>query len=119
MIISDEDSLICDFAETYKIYNYKEFSIEYIAILADGLRENSRIKLKLSGLEVGIDTLLLARICDSTTLNVYAKTKDAKSNRNRPPCMIDVVLKRNKKFKLLNFETGKDFLNEWRNINGN
>ena len=37
MINLDEGALICDFAETYHIYNYREFEPFYVATLANGL----------------------------------------------------------------------------------
>lgn len=111
--------MICDFAEFYRIYNIEAYPADYIAILANGLRENSRVKLKLSGLEVSVTTILLARICDSSALNVYAKTKDAKHNRNRPPSILNAILHREKKVELRTFASGADFMKEWRRLNGN
>ncbi len=119
MIALDEDALICDFAETYQILDYKRLPVELAATLAAGLRDNSRIKLKISGLRVSVDTLLLARIADSTAINVYAKTKDAKTGKNPPKSMVDVILGRNEKDELKKFETGADFKAEWERINGN
>lgn len=46
----DEDALICDFAETYHILDYRALPVEQQAVLASGLRDNSRSKMKLSGL---------------------------------------------------------------------
>lgn len=117
MIALDEDALICDFAETYHIYNMREFPCDYVATLAMGLRDNSRIKMKASGLRVDFNTLLLAHIADNTAINVYAKTKDAKTGRNKPKSMVEVLMKDpNKEVKV--FDSENDFLNEWRRING-
>ena len=66
MIALDEDALVCDFAETYGIYDVWEYPVDYIATLAVGLRDNSRIKLKAAGLKVDMKTLLIARIADNT-----------------------------------------------------
>ena len=59
MIALDEDALICDFAEFYHIYNYYDYPVEYVAILANGLRDNSRIRHKERGLKVDISLLFL------------------------------------------------------------
>ena len=93
MIALDEDALICDFAEFYHIYNIFDYPADYIATLAIGLRDNSRIKLKLLGLRVDINMLLLAHIADNTAINVYAKTKDAKSGKNRPTSFVNLFTK--------------------------
>ena len=47
MIETDESALICDFAETYHIYDYRALPVSYAATLAYGLRSDSRIRLKL------------------------------------------------------------------------
>lgn len=120
MIALDEDALICDLAETYHIYNMEQLPPYYVAILANGLRQDSRIKLLALGLKVSIDTLLLAHIADNTAINIYAKTKDAKTGRNKPKSMVKVFtqdLDESKHAK--QFKTGNDFLEEWRKLNGN
>lgn len=65
----DRDALICDLAETYHIYDYKAFPPHYIAILAVGLRDDSRIKMKMNGAVLPMDELLLCSIFDA--LNLY------------------------------------------------
>lgn len=64
MIAIDEQALICDLAEFYGIFDYKKYPVNLIGTLAYGLRENSRIKLKLCDQPVNNDTLLLAHIAD-------------------------------------------------------
>lgn len=118
MIATDEDALICDFAETYHIYDYRSLDVEYAATLAYGLRDDSRIKLKIMGLRVSVDTLLLARICDSTAINFYAKTKDAKTGRNKPKSMVEALTQSNEP-TYREFSSGEDFTAAWRAINGN
>lgn len=116
----DEDALICDFAEYYHIYNIYEFPPEYIATLAKGLRDNSRIKLKLYGLRVDIEMLLLAHIVDNTAINIYAKTKDAIKGINKPPSFVELLSKKKEtKEKAREFNSGADFDKEWRRLNGN
>ena len=60
MVIADEEALICDFAETYGIYDYRKLPLKTAAILASGLRDNSRIKIKMSGLHAAPDTITMA-----------------------------------------------------------
>lgn len=121
MIALDEDALICDFAEFYHIYNYYDYPVEYIAILANGLRDNSRIRHKERGLNVDISLLFLAYICDNTAINVYAKTKDAKAGRNKPASFVEALTKEKEpKEKPREFNSGNDFEKEWERLkNGN
>ena len=118
MIALDEDALICDMAETYHIYNMEQLPVEYVATLANGLRDNSRIKMKAAGLRVDVMTLLLAHVADNTAINVYAKTKDAKANRNKPKSITEAIFN-NKDSELKQFRNGEDFMKEWRKLNGN
>lgn len=122
MIALDEDSLICDFAEYYRIYNIYSYPVEYIATLANGLRNNSRIKLKEKGLEVDIYMLLLAHLVDNTAFNIYAKTKDARSGKNKPHSFVEMFFTKKEeknKEEAVRFETGADFDKEWSRLNGN
>lgn len=118
MIALDEDSLICDFAETYHIYDMYALSVDYAATLANGLRENSRIRLKANGLKVDVKTLLLAHIVDNTRLNVYAKTKDAQHGRNKPKSLVEALTREDIK-EIRTFSSGAEFEAEWRRLNGN
>lgn len=118
MIALDEDALICDFAETYHIYDFWSLPVVYVATLASGLRENSRIKQKASGLSVDINTILLAHIADNTAINVYFKTEDAQKRVNYPTSLLKLITKSDIKETKM-FATGDEFLNEWRRLNGN
>ena len=91
MIKTDEESLICDFAETYSIYNYKSLPLKLVATLASGLSGDSRIKRKLSGLNHSIDTLLLACIVDRLSLLLWRDTKDASKGKNKPESLYELL----------------------------
>lgn len=120
MIALDEDALICDMAETYHIYAMEQLPVEYVATLAAGLKNDSRIKLKAAGLSIDMFTLLLARIADNTAINWYMKTKDAQTGKNPPKSMVRALCpEMDEGSHARQFETGEDFLEEWRRINGN
>lgn len=70
MINLDEDALICDLAETYHIYNYKSLPVFTVATFASGLRDDSRIKLKMNKQRVSNTDLLLSVIADRLGLIV-------------------------------------------------
>ena len=91
MIQVDEDALICDLAETYHIYRYRSLPCSLVATFSVGLRENSRIKLKLGGLKASVETLLLARIVDNTALSTWLNTKDGLDGTNRPESVFDAI----------------------------
>ena len=73
--------------------------------------------MKVAGMKVDTKTLLMARIADNTALNVYAKTKDAQHGRNYPQSLVKALtdeIDRMKKPR--EFESGEEFLNEWRRM---
>ena len=84
MIRTDEDALTCDLAETYHIYEYRAFPIKLIATLAAGLRDDSRIKMRLAGTHVRPSFLLSAMAVDALNILVWQQTEDGHKGRNAP-----------------------------------
>lgn len=73
-MISDKDALICDMAETYGIYDLRSLPVNVIATLAAGLRDDSRIRLKLSGGKLQRADVVLAMIYDALR-DIFAREK--------------------------------------------
>lgn len=115
MIALDEDALICDLAETYQIYDYKQLPLNQVAVFAYGLRNDSRIKQMMSDQIVPLETTLLASIVDRLSLSLWLKTKDGQKGVNRPASIAELLTKNNKeegdKRDYLVFESGEDFEN--------
>lgn len=84
----DEDALFCDLAETYHIYNWDAFPPELLARLASGLRENSRIRMKMEGMKMPLDTMILAAGADAMRLLAWFNSEDGHKGTNRPPSII-------------------------------
>ena len=112
MINSDEGALICDFAETYHIYNYRDFEPFYVATLANGLRENSRIKMALADTKVDLYSTLLAAIADRVSVLIWQNTKDGQSGTNMPVSILESFSKPVQKSH--GFESGDDFDTAWK-----
>lgn len=113
MIKLDEDALICDFAETYRIYDYRQLPPLRVAVFACGLKDDSRIKMKISGQLVPIDTLLLAGISDKLSTLVWFQTKDGQKGKNRPTMIMDLLTNKETESKkdVVVFNSGEDFKN--------
>lgn len=105
------DELICDFAETYHIYDWRGLPLNLAAILAGGLPEFSRSKMKLRGERATIDQLLLARICD-----LLADYFGAKTETGEPaPSLVKIISEPPKapdKPKTRLFKSGAEFMKE-------
>ena len=110
-----EDELICDFAETYHILNYRELSPSLAATLCMGLRDDSRVKMKIAGIKITLEQTLLARITDELAFQSWAKTKDGQKNRNRPVSVLKTILE-DKKDEVESFMSPEDFDTTWEMI---
>ncbi len=110
MIKIDENALICDLAETYHIYNYRQLPPSMVAIFAIGLRDDSRIKMKLSNSKVPPDIMLLAGIIDKLNILIWQNTEDGAKGRNRPKPILDVIYE--KESDISAFASGKEFEKE-------
>lgn len=84
MIKRNEDALICDFAETYHVLDYRGLPLKLAATLAAGLPSDSRIKRYIGGQKQKTDTILLAATVDALNTLVWFKTEDGQKGRNRP-----------------------------------
>lgn len=111
----DEDALICDLAETYQIYDYKQLPLNEVAVFAYGLRDDSRIKQMMSDQIVSLEITLLANIVDRLSISLWLQTKDGQKGVNRPASIAEMLTKNNKEERderdYLVFESGEDFEN--------
>lgn len=109
MIAIDEDALVCDLAQTYSIHDYKQLPPKTIAAFSVGLEDKSRIKMKLSGLTVQIETMLLAQIADAINMLVWMNSKECRNGSKRPKSLIKAILNPDKDEKIKSFRSGSDF----------
>lgn len=108
MIATDEDALICDLAETYHIFDYKQMPPYKVAIFAIGLNNNSRIKLKMTGSKIPIELTALFGIIDRLDLLMWSKTKDGVKGINRPKSILS-GLNEEDADKISTYASGEDF----------
>lgn len=109
MVNEEEEALICDLAETYQIYDMRELSPLKVAVFSCGLREDSRIKKKLAGVELDINTLLLTVCADSLQFLAWCKTDNARKNINRPQSLLELLTKTEKKSDIVGFASAEEF----------
>ena len=117
MIRTDESALICDLAETYGVTDWKALPLRTAAALASGLRENSRIRMKMSGIKVDQMTLLTAMIVDRLSLLVWSKTKDAEHGQNRPASIAAEILgagEETQEDECQAYQTAEEFQAAWK-----
>lgn len=111
MLKVDEDAIICDLAETYNIYDYRQLPALKVAVFVCGLRNNSRIMMKISESKLPLDTLLLAGVADRLSIMLWQNTKDGQKGKNQPVSIVDQLTKQIEREEV-SFESGKDFETE-------
>ena len=119
MIHTDKNALLCDLAETYGIYDIGLLPVKTVAILCCGLRETSRIMMKINGMQIPTDILLLAHAIDRLSILVWQNTKDGSKGRNKPESMVDALLKassKEKKWNVDKFNSLEEFKARWNEI---
>ena len=113
MLHTDRGALLCDLAETYNIYDIKAHPATRIALFSAGLRDDSRIKMKLSGMRTSNEILLLAYAVDRLSVLIWQNTKDGQKGKNRPKSIADAILNGDtvKQHKTTGFDTPEAFMN--------
>lgn len=108
MIGLDEDALICDLAETYHIYNARDYETSYIATLAAGLRDDARIVKKITGCDLSMAELLAAVTADNLTVLNHGLAGEKKR-----PRLFTEKLNLGKEAEKQGFASGAEF-DVWR-----
>lgn len=115
MLDVGEVELKCDMAESYQIYVIDwydpPFPISYLADLAVGLNDNSRIKRKISGQKLTIEQTLQAVMVDKLQILIWQQTKDGHKGKNLPDSLYRKLagLDEKKKDELQVFATAEEF----------
>jgi|SRR5690625_619298 len=111
MIKLDEEAFICDLAETYQIYDYRQLPPSRVAVFAFGLRDDSRIKMKASKQSVSMKNLLLAGILDELRTLVWFQTKDGQKGNNRPKMLLELLAgsEKQRQSDVIVFDSSEEF----------
>ena len=91
MLATSETALICDFAETYHVLDWRALPVRTAAALAAGLRDDARIWMKLTGQRLSMRDTIAAATLDRLSFLAWAKTKDGMNNRNRPQSVLKIL----------------------------
>ncbi len=111
MIATDRDAWRCDLAETYGILDYQGLPVETLAALSVGLRDNSRIKMQLSGEKHSLEVMLLMAVVDQLRMLTWMQSKDGAKGRNRPKSLLaEAARDSTPKQQLVAYDTGEDFM---------
>ena len=109
IMADDPDSLLCDMAETYHVYDIRAIPLRTAAALALGLGPDSRTMRRISGSKATMTETLLAVIADGINTLVWFKTKDGQKGRNRPRRLLDYITGKAQEKKAAVFATAGEF----------
>ena len=120
MLATNEDSLICDFAQYYGIYDMEsQIPCSTAAILASGLPPESRVMRKMSNSPITTTDTILAGIFDSLNNLMYMM---AGKKRTKPKSLLDKLLnsekKKRKQENVVSFSSPEEFERTWNKIVG-
>lgn len=105
--------------EYYKILNYRDIQPDVLGVLVFGLRDNSRVKMKLIDSKLTIDQNFMAMMVDALNFLVWSKTDNARRNRNRPQSILDKINNINNNGKeCKGFRTAEEFNEALARIRG-
>lgn len=113
-----EVELTCDMAEIYHIYitdwYSPPFPISFLADLASGLDDDSRIRRKMGNVNLTLSQSLQALIVDKLSVLIWQNTEDGHKGRNFPESVYKKLTGTDdkKKDELEVFESAEDF-DEW------
>ncbi len=109
MLATDRDALICDLAETYHVLNYRELNPTLLATLCVGLRDSSRIKMKMNKSRLTFEQVLLVSILDHIRILLS-------SGAERPELLLNMFLNQEKELDNESFDSSDEFKKKWNEI---
>lgn len=112
------DELICDLAETYHVFDYHALPGRTVAVLACGLREDSRIIKKMTGNPLSLTETLGAAILDVLNNWIWAQSEDGKKKRNKPKSVLEQLTRKPKEPEYQAFGSSEDFEAAWAAAGG-
>lgn len=119
MLSADREAVICDLAEVYGVFDHRALPVSLLATLCVGLRDDSRIKRKLSGMKLTRTEMLLAAGVDRISILLWLNSEDGRKGENRPASILDVLMGETTEDKQTEgFDTAEEFEDEWEKITG-
>lgn len=95
------------------------YRAEWIATFSCGLRENSRIKMKMAGIDPIPEQILMAAIADGTRMTAWYNPRMerlGKTVRSQLGMIIGDGTEKSKEIQT--FDSGEDFDREWARLTG-
>ncbi|MBR2422611.1 MAG: hypothetical protein IKB09_09745 [Oscillospiraceae bacterium] len=121
MLRTGRDDLICDLAETYGVLDYRALPASILAVLAAGLREDSRSKMNLSGHKATRAEMLLAAAVDGLNRITWLLSGVCPHEGEGPKSILRAILQEGdteETNEATVFDSPKAYEDEWERITG-
>lgn len=105
MLGVDRDAVICDLAETYHVLDYRSIPIMTLATLCAGLRDDSRIKMRMMEMHMVAPSFAFVRIADTLTMILHVLAGD----KSKPKLYQDIMTGKQIKKKTTGFSSIEEF----------
>lgn len=91
-----------------------------VATFSCGLRDNSRIKMKIAGMNPISEQILMAAIADGTRMTAWLQSKDGTTGENRPKSLLGMLIGDDSEpdKDIRTFASGEEFDREWKRLTG-
>lgn len=121
MLAADRDALVCDLAETYHILNMAALPVALLATLAAGLRDDSRIRMRMAEVTVTQRELLAAAMLDRLTTLCWMQSRDGAHGQNRPLSVLEAICGKDntespRAARPVAFDSPEDFERAWAEL---
>lgn len=103
--------LICDFAEEYGILDYRAIRPFLAGTLAYGLKPDSRIRMKMAGIDLLPTQMLMTRAVDELAVIRWLNTQDGVDGVNRPVLLTQSTVP--KKDDNAGYDTPEEFMRSY------
>lgn len=103
--------LICDFAEEYGILDYRAIRPFLAGTLAYGLKPDSRIRMKMAGIDLLPTQMLMTRAVDELAVIRWLNTQDGVDGVNRPVLLTQSIIP--KKDDNAGYDTPEEFMRSY------
>lgn len=105
-----EEEFICDMAETYHVFDWRELPLKTAAILASGLSKDSRCARKLNGTKIsGVEYSLLAILDELRMLSWGFISAHSDQKIPKPQPILTQMLQQDQRPKILSSRTPEEF----------
>ena len=83
--------MICDFAQTYGILDYRKLEPFLAGTLAYGLSPDSRIKMKATDTDITFSQSLMVKAADELAMIRWLNSTDGANGTNRPKLISQIL----------------------------